>query len=329
MFNDVVIVQSAVSAFNNAALGAPAFFWWMLLSLPLLAMVWVCAPMIINKLGLDTNNMHARGGIVLSIMTFLWVVLFGGNYGVLRDSVSVLPFMTATIVFLTSLFVGSHMRDLNPFNISRMARVGLVAVLIIALGVSDMHAWWGPLLQIGACGLGWFMGRAARGAMRPVAGMILIMMMVTIAMLMQPEFFRFGQLGNLTPVHMLFILMIGVCGMATIALNNINARGRIRRGIYMKLKWLMRVISVLMAALFVLTESVPLFVGLCVATFIMFALSIYHASSVPNDLMDKVLAITIILFGAITVMPVVSAIGIVYWAMLPNGRSMAEIRTLL
>src|SRR5574344_1113072 len=34
MFDDAIIVQSAVSAFNNAALYAPAFLWWAVLSIP-------------------------------------------------------------------------------------------------------------------------------------------------------------------------------------------------------------------------------------------------------------------------------------------------------
>jgi hypothetical protein len=40
MFDDAIIVQSAISAFNNAALVAPAFLWSALLTLPLYFLIW-------------------------------------------------------------------------------------------------------------------------------------------------------------------------------------------------------------------------------------------------------------------------------------------------
>lgn len=329
MFDDIVIVQSAISAFNNAALWAPAFLWWAILSLPLMFLVWGCAPVVQDKLGWNTENMNGRGGMLLSAMTFLWVVLFGGNYGVLRDGVSVLPFVVAVIVFLSSLFVSSHMRELPKFRINARVRFASLVLILFALALSDLHVWWGPVLQMGAFVLGWLMGRVARGAMRPVAGMVLIMLVATVAMLMQPEFFRFGQLGNLTPVHLVFVLAIGVCAMAVIALNNVKPRGKIHRSAYIKLKWMLRVVSILMAALFVLTESVPLFLGMCGAMLLMFMMSVWHATSVSADLMERMLAVMIMMFGVITTMPVVSAIGVVYLAMLPRGGFLRDFCGLL
>ncbi len=329
MFNDIIVVQSAISAFNNAALFSPAFFWWAILALPLMIMVWWCAPMIMNKLHWTPDNFKERAGVVVSVFTFLWLILFGGNYAVLRDGMSVLPFIVAAIVFLTSLFVGSHMRDFSSHKTSIHMRVAVIAIILIALGLSDTHVWWGPLLQIGACAGGWFFGRIANGKMRPAAGMVLIMLMTTVAMLMQPEFFRFGQLGNLTPVHLMFILAMGLCGMATVAIYNINARGGIARGIFTKLKWLMRVLTILMIALFLLTESVPLFLALCAVSFIMFAMSVYHANKMSENTAAGTLAIMFIMFGAMTCMPVISAIGVLWWYILPRHNFVSEIKQLL
>lgn len=329
MFDDIIVVQSAISAFNNAALHAPAFLWWAILSIPLMAIVWKCAPMIQNTLSWTPENKIARIGVTLSAVTFLWAILFGGNYNVLRDNVSVLPFVTALIVFLTSLFVSSHMRHMpNIFKNKKLYWLAVVFI-ILALGFSDTHTWWGPLLQIGSFGFGMIMGRIAGASMRPVAGMVTIMLILTVAMLMQPEFFRFGQLGNLTIAHLLFILMIGACGMAVIALNNVNPRGKIHTSAFSKLKWLMRVICILTTALFILTESVPLFLATCGALLIMFSLSIYHQNKIPEHLMDKLLAILIILFGTIICVPFISALGILYLATLPQGNFKSEIRVLL
>lgn len=329
MFNDVIVVQSAVSAFNNAALFAPAFFWWAILAVPLMIVVWWCAPTILDKLQWGSNNFMARCGVWLSVFTFLWLVLFGGNYQVLRDGATVLPFMIAVVVFLTSLFVGSHIRDFDAYKPSVYVRVACTTVLIIALGLSDMHAWWGPVLQIGACVAGWCFGRLANGAMRPAAGMVLIMLMVVASMLMQPEFFRFGQLGNLTPIHLLFIMLMAVCGMAVVAINNVKPLARIGNGVYVKLKWLMRVIVLLTMALFLLTESVPLFFGVCVSTLVMFAMSVWHCDRVTGALSDQVLAIMLVLFGAMTCMPVVSAMGVLWWTVLPRQGFWTEIKRLL
>lgn len=329
MFNDIVVVQSAISAFNNAALWAPAFLWWAILSLPLMVLVWICAPMIQTKLSLSAENINARSGVILSALTFLWVVLFGGNYGVLRDGVSVLPFVVAVIVFLTSLFASSHMREFPGVRLNARMRFAAVVLVLFALVLSDLHAWWGPLLQVGACVAGWFMGRVANGAMRPVAGMVLIMLMVTVAMLMQPEFFRFGQLGNLTLMHLIFVLLIGICAMAVIVLNNIKPQEKIHRSAYVKIKWMLRALSLLMAALFVLTESVPLFLGVCGSVFLMFMLSVWHAKSMSAGLMGRVLAVMLMLFGAITTMPVVMAIGVVYMAILPRSNFWRDLRALL
>lgn len=328
MLNDIIIVESAISAFNNAALWMPAFLWWTLLALPLFVVVYWCADAIMARIGWNRQNIVNNASMWLAGLTCGWVVLFGGNYDVLRDSLSVLPMMTATIVFLTSLFVSSHLRS-RPRPKMNWWRWAVVAIVIMAVGLSDTHAWWGPLLQIGALTLGCFLGRVARGDMRPFGGAVLIMMMVAIAILMQPEFFRFGQLGNLTVVHLLAILGLGGACMMTVATQNINPRGKIRHSVYIKLKWLMRVVCALGVALFILTEAVPVFIGTMVALFLSIAMSVWHADAVNPVLGDRAFAIALMTFGAITVMPVITSIGILYWANASDMKFWAESKPLL
>lgn len=328
MLNDFIIVESAISAFNNAALWMPAFLWWTILALPLFIVVYWCADAIMGRIGWNKQNIVNNASMWLAGLTCAWVVLFGGNYNVLRDSLSVLPMMTATILFLTSLFVSSHLRK---FALPKMNwwRWLLLILLVVAVGMSDTHAWWGPILQIGALGLGCLLGRIARGDMRPFGGTVMIMMMVAIAILMQPEFFRFGQLGNLTPVHLFAMLALGGACMMTIAVQNINPLGKIRYGIYIKLKWLMRVVCALGVALFLLTEAVPVFIGTMFAVFLSIALSVWHADRVNVALGDKMFAIALMTFGSITVMPVITAIGILYWVHTDNVKIWTEGKRLL
>ena len=335
MFDESLIVQSAVSAFNNAALVGPAFFWWALLAMPLFALVYFCGGAFLQRIGWNKNNIVINASLATVIFTLTWVVLFGGNYAVLRDNATVLPFMIAAIVFIGALFVGSYWRKMNlPVlrNVPRKKRWGIIAcwaILLAAIGLSDTHVWWGPILQIGAFVCGILIGRVVRYEMRPVAGTLLIMFATTIAILMQPEFFRFGQLGALTPVHILFLILISIATALTVALRNVNPRGRIKAGMYVKLKWLARIMSVLCVALFVLTESVVVFLGMMLMFFAWFALSVVHAKTIPADVCARVFSIMLVMFGVITVMPAVGSLGILYWISLPQTRTWEQIKFLL
>ena len=327
MLEDIVVVQSAVSAFNNAALWAPAFLWWALLALPLFVVVWMFGRDVAARFDLNGNKLLAGISAWMAGLTFGWVVLFGGNYAVLRDGVSVLPMMNAGIIFLTCLFVSSHLH--NHSIVRGWKKILLFAVLVLMVAVSDTHVWWGPLLQLGALVLGAVLGWCARGEMRPVSGTVLIVLMVACAMLMQPEFYRFGQLGNLTVVHLVAMLILGVLAVACVVLVNVNARGRINRVIYFKLKWLLRVICALGAALFVLTEALPVFIGTLAAFLVLFAISVWHADKISSALLDKMFAGMLMLFGVVTVMPTVVALGIVYWVNTPQVDFWREFRALL
>lgn len=328
MLNDFIVVESAISAFNNAALWMPAFLWWTILTLPLFVVVYWCHSAITNRIGWKRENILNKSATWVAGLTCAWAIMFGGNYSVLRDSLSVLPMMMATILFLTSLCVSSHMHE-HALPRMNWWRWVLVGGILLVVGASDTHAWWGPILQICAIVIGAALGRIARGKMRPVAGLVLIMMTVAIAMLMQPEFFRFGQLGNLTPVHLLAMLGLGGACMITVALRNINPQGKIRHSIYIKLKWLMRVVCALGVALFILTEAVPVFVGTMIALLLSISLSVWHSNNVNPALAEKTFAIAIMTFGAITVMPAITAIGILYWANTDYVRIWDECKGLL
>jgi len=334
MFDDAIIVQSAVSAFNNAALYAPAFLWWAVLSVPLFAMVYMYGADFLGRLGWTRQNAGLRTCVTTVVMTLCWVVLFGGNYAVLRDNATVLPFMIAAIVFVASMFITSHVRGTDWAKVApywRGRRTWAIAALVIlVVGLSDTHAWCGPLLQISAVALGVLFGRVARAEMRPIAGTLLVIGATTTAILMQPEFFRFGQLGALTAFHLLFLVLIAAALAAVVALQNVNSRGAIHASAYIKLKWMFRFVATLCVVLFVMTESVPVFLGLMVVSFMSSALTIWHRDSVHAGLAEFLFATVLVLFGVITVMPVVIALGLVAMRRVPDLRgAMRAVRGLL
>jgi hypothetical protein len=61
----------------------------------------------------------------------------------------------------------------------------------------------------------------------------------------------------------------------------------------------------------------------------MFAISIWHAKLTNVALGHKMLALTWMGFGIITVMPVVTAMGLLYWMNTPSVKFLAESKALL
>ena len=91
----------------------------------------------------------------------------------------------------------------------------------------------------------------------------------------------------------------------------------------------MRVVCALGVALFILTEAVPVFIGTMIAVFLSIAMSVWHTDVVNPVLGDKYFAIALMMFGAITVMPVITTIGILYWVNTDNAKIWAETKQLL
>lgn len=336
MFENINVVQSAVSAFNNAALAGPAFLWWAILSLPLMALVWFYGNELIEKIGWSRHNLTEKCALYSVAFAVVWVILFGGNYGVLRDWVSVLPYLTAVILFLSSMFITSHtnhtfgFRQLKQMSRARRwATIAIIFSIMAIIGLSDTHTWWAPFMQIGAAIIGYLIGRYAHAKMRPVSGSLLILMTITTAILMQPEFFRFGMLGGLTLFHLAGLLSVGVAATATVALRNVQPRAKISHSAYIKLKWLARFIAALCIVLFVMTESVPMFFATLGVCLVSFALSIYHLERKSDALGNLMFAITLFAFGVITTLPVISALGVLLWKSNPHDNVWREVKFLL
>ena len=335
MFDDTVIVQSAISAFNNVALVAPGFLWSAILSVPLFLIVYYCGDAFMQRFGWTSGNINRRVSIITVLLILGRLLLFGGNYAVLRDNLTVLPFAMAGMLFLAAMFIGAWYKELKIpqyRNLSRWGKFCVViawVILFAVAGLSDMHAWWGPIMQISALGVGIVLGRMIGDKVRDVPFVLVLMFGVAVLLLMQPEFFRFGQLGALTPFHLLALVLMSMAVMATFAVRMVRPRGRIRHSVYVKLKWLLRLISVLCMALFVLTESVPVFIGMSGLLFVVFIISVWHASSINAHLGNRMFAIALMLFGVLTTMPAISALGILRWVSLPTENRWQQLKFLL
>lgn len=337
MFEESLIVQSAISAFNNAALAAPAFFWWAVLMAPLFFVVYKYGNKILDMIGWQRNTLQLRIIKWTVGLSVVWMVLFGGNYNVLRDAETVLPFVTGVVAFMGMCFFGFMTRDIKLPKWRDMTRrdkikfLFLCAVLLGIIGLTDTHKWWGPVLQIVAfVGGAWF-GRRMKYNLRVVPFVSVFLFLFVTMILMQPEFFRYGQLGNLTILHLVGVLLVGLPIVDMMVLRNTQACGKIYNSAFVKLKWMLRCLVALSGVLFVMTESVPVFVGLtCLAGCLAWLKIVHaHSSDIPEHLADRLLMLSLFCFGVITVMPVVSVLAILGWCAMPHGDFVREVRFLL
>ena len=334
MFDSSLIVQSAVSSFNNAALVAPVFFWSALLSLPLFMIIYMFGDKILERFFPTEKLRGVRISLCIEVVIFAWLVLMSGNYAVLRDPLSVLPFLVSGTLFALAMSVAYKIKALNmptPQFWKKLKRPGLVravmlGALIAVVGFSGLPTWYGFLLQSAAVLAGIIIGFRLNYRL-PFTE--IIMFAISVALLMQPEFFRFGQLGSLTALHLLSIAITGILAVAVVVLKNVNPRGGIYNSAFSKLKLLMRVATGLFLVLFILTESVPVFLGLLVAVAVMFAMSVWHAKSVPENLSDKILALLICSFGVMISLPIITALGVLYLVSLPRGNISGQSKFLL
>jgi amino acid transporter len=185
------------------------------------------------------------------------------------------------------------------------------------------------MMAAAAAVCGALVGRGMSRGIAPIPMTTIIIFALTTLVLMQPEFFRFGQLGSLTALHMLAVLFTGMLAAAVLTVRNIRPRGAIRASAYVKLKWMARIVAGLCLVLFILTESVPVFVGFAAACAVMFAISARHADKVPEYLSEKLWAALLCGFGVMTALPPITALGVAYWAGLPKSDAWRQAKFLL
>lgn len=340
MFDESLVVASAVSAFNNAAVAAPAFFWNALLGVPLFMVVYFFGRNFADKLGFRQYVTPGRASFWTVVLASMWVVLLGGNYGVLRDGVSLLPWVTAAILLVSSVFIGINTRPMRlPIwygaktagrGFRWFVNIFVLLVCLAPVAFSDVLNWWGPILQVGAVVIGLILGRFSGRQIRAIPCAVGVIFLGTVGILMQPELWRFGQLGNLTPIHLIWILITGILIAMALATNIVRPRGRIHDSAYIKLKWMVRFVAALCMVLFILTEAVPIFIAAVATMFVLFAMSVWHASEIPEYIPDSAMAWLIIAFGVLSGVVTLTAIGALWIGVIKSENpKMASVKFLL
>lgn len=331
MFNDMVILSTAISSFNNAALYGPFFVVVGLLSLPLFFMVYIYGKDFVSKIGWTENNFNNQISFWIASNLLVWLMLFGGNYAVIRDGISLLPVLVSVILFGFTIIMVKKSAQLGYLEKLRNKKLKWLLFFVVFLMTvfSSVWTWWGVLLQCSAVLCGAIIGSRLRKNISMVPWMVVMLMLVVIAVLMQPEYFRFGQLGNLTIVHLLGLVFAGFAAVSTVVARYTNPRGRVHESAYIKLKWLFRIMSVLAFVLFCMTESVPVFVGLVGALGLLEMLSIYHSKHISENVSRFSMALLIMTVGVIIICPIITALGIIYASVKTNGVKLQDFTELL
>jgi len=313
MFNEFSVVTTAVSSFNNAALLGPCFFAVGLLSIPLFYFAFLYGRDILARLKW-TSGIESRIGFWCVFCLVAWLMLFGGNYAVIRDGISVLPVAIAFVLFLSMIYITKQAIKLNYLAIFKDRKVKWVSglLLLVLTFFSAKPDLWGVLLQLSAVICGIIVGSRLGKNISDISMSTLILGLMTTLILMQPEYFRFGQLGNLTILHLVALLITGFFATLVFVVKYTNARAKIHQSAYVKLKWLFRIVALLALILFVLTESVPVFIGLLGATGISEMLTIYHSKKVPETISKQAWGMLLICFGLLIMCPVITCLGILY-----------------
>ena len=317
------IVASAITSFNNAALAAPNFLWGALLMMPLFFVAWKKCDMFLAEF-FPTRRLRDYNFVwLMELMLIGWLTLNSGNWNAIRDGVGYLPYINSAITFLLVRDFVARLRDRNPklpafiISMSRRARRWIkfgIFVAMIAVGFSVNLQPEFMALQSSAVLFGAASGYLRRRTAKPVNFISFILFTLTVIISMQPEYFRFGQLGHLTIAHIFFLSLMAILYAMIFVFRNFKPTGFIKDNHYKYIKWFVRLSTLLAFILFVMTESVPMLLGFFVGVFVTVWFAVKHARIFNGmQLSQNLLALMMISFGIMTVMPIVTITGIFWW----------------
>ena len=325
------MLKTGISSIFNQALFSPYFFVVGILSLPLFFMVYLYGRDFVEHLGWNNRNYENQVGFWTGIVIALWLMLFGGNYDVILDF-SLLSFGIAFVLFFLMILISQKLVQLNYLEqIKKKAIKWALFLGIVLMAVfSAAPTWHGILLQVSAVFCGMIVGCRLKKNISVVPVLTVIMLLVSILMLMQAEFFRFGKLGDLTFVHCLGLILVGFLGMAVLVTRYTDVCSNISKSAYVKIKWLSRVIIMLLVACLVTTQqSIPFYIILIVFFGISQWLLIRFSENRPANFSGQLFGLLLIFFGLLTTCPLISALGIVYMIFCPGHIKFKDIFYLL
>ncbi|MDR2268652.1 MAG: hypothetical protein LBD94_00530 [Rickettsiales bacterium] len=319
------IVASAITSFNNAALVEPNFVWTAVLMLPVFIAVWKIAPELLDFFFPGKKSRDYNFAFLAEAMLVVWLIFNHGNWQSIRDGTGFLPYLVSAVLFLLCRDVMARLCEMNPKmpvwwrKIDRRTRkwikIGILLSTVAVVAASAIQEFNFISLQINAVMFGIAAGYFGRKSAAPVNYLMMVMTVLAVGIAMQPEYFRFGQLGRLSFAHLAALAFIVMLGAVIFVFRNFNPSGFIRDNHYRYVKWFMRLGTLLALILFVMTESVPVLLGFCASAAVTSWFAVKHSDRNTDVfvLSGNLWAMMMFVFGMMTFMPVISIIGILCW----------------
>ncbi|MCL2629334.1 MAG: hypothetical protein FWD33_01425 [Alphaproteobacteria bacterium] len=268
------VLGTATSTFNNAALASPWFVQLALIGIPLFAIAWFTYAEVMSRIAPDVKKrpLAIRAWVFFGLA--LWAAFGMGNFAVARELSTLVEFIVPAILFFASAFAANAAVKLGAVpqtGLSKLTRVALVAALIVAVGFFGARNFYGAFLPISALIAGFltgfysarYAGKTSAQAGYPFVTSSLLMLTGAACILMQPELFRFGQLGNLDLLQLAGFALVAVLA-PQVAILSVMARvkrskGFLNRTAHDRVMWLLRLGVLLCMVLFFITESIVTF----------------------------------------------------------------------
>lgn len=336
MPTESTVVQSAISSFNNMALMGPDFFWSGILCLPIFAVFWFMASNIVTRFIPDVKKRKDTFIVMIMSIITLWI-LSHGAYGTLRDQ-SVAPILVATCLFVCTVFITRRISDLklnlNKKWVRHTKWFGPTLAIAIA-GFTGTPTVPGFILHAGACTIGIFTGLLMNKMNKNHFDSELVIILLTTALgigiAMQPEIFRFGQMGQLTVIHIAGLIIYFKILATYFAARWVRPAEKISESWYKKMILVMRLMHIMTLLLFVFTESALVLGMLTVTAFMSTALSVRHMPQNTNlqNTISGLWNISLGAFGILVNTPLLVCIAIILWQTSKPNKFIATIKKML
>jgi len=314
-----------MTSFNNAALLQPGFVWSAVMALPIFIAAWAVSPDILDRFFPTKKNRIENFAWLVGAVMICHIIFNYGNWNVVRDGATLLPYLNAVCLFLLARDFMTRLYLSNPRMPKRWqkldqrikygVKLGFLIAGIAVLAVSSAREWHFAALQISAALFGIASGYFGRRPFPPMSQMIFATSVLTVGITMQPEYFRFGQLGQLGVAHLAALALTVMLAALSFAFCNFANTGFVRDNHYKYIKWFMRFSSILGATLFIMTEAVPALLMTWASVFVLAWFAVKHApkGTKLSSLAVNLWALMLMMFGIVGVMPVITVAGILAW----------------
>lgn len=303
------IVETAMVSFNNSALYMPYFFLVSVLSLPLFYILYQNPNILGKYFKINTFNIS----LITEISLFLWLICMSGNFQTIRDF-SYINYFIAVLLFLLTYIVYSKLSKIYVKNVKNYIKHLCFICLITLITLIQYDSLINVLLNISAFISGLVVSSyypiKYKSDIKIISIDSFILFCISSLIFIQPEFFRFGWLGNLTILHLSIYLLLYFCFGIALAFFITKPQKKLGDNIVKKIKILFRLVFLILSVLFLLTESFLVLLVFLFVSFLLGLLNLYNNYK-NNKFLYIIWGFISLIVSIITMLPFISCISLI------------------